>query len=264
MEDNRTQSGTHPSPGELMQAFDGELDSGELTRVHAHTAHCEVCRLDWARLQRATDLVAELHQATRPIPLAALRLPAEDTRTPWILPLKKPWAISGAAALACVVLAAAWLSLRPAPHNGLEPVRQTPSAPPAAMTTVVSPVRTPNTSHPRVLQGGLQAAKLNRSSSRRAVTAPQTAGPAPQAPQSQTARDVFWSLPYSNPALASQGGELIRVALPREAFVMAGVPLAIIPASGPSDQISADVWLGADGLPFAIRPASYGTTSLNH
>jgi hypothetical protein len=261
VEDNQAQSGSmHPPPGELMQAFDGELGSGELVRVNAHVAHCQVCRADWARLQRATDLVAELHQAAGSIPLAALRLPAEKTNTPWILPFAKTWAISGVAALVC---AAAWLSLRPASHSGQEP-----AAPAAATTTARSPVRAPSGSHSRVLQGELRAAKVNRPSHWRAVSAPpaaelisQAAKPALPATQPQTAQDVFWPLPYSNPALASQGGELIRVALPREAFVMAGVPLASIPVSGPSDKISADVWLGADGLPLAIRPASYRTTS---
>jgi len=262
---------THPSPGELMQAFDGELVSGELSRVNAHVADCDACRTDWARLKRGSEIVAELHQTTRPISQAALRLPPEETRPSWILPLSKPWAISAAAALVCAALVygAAWLRLWPAPPNGRELVRQTP----AATTTVVSSVHAPNDTHSRGLHGQLQAARINRPWHGRTATAPQTAGPASQTTPSQTtpsqtapsqtAQDVFWTLPYSNPALASQGGELIRVALPREAFVMAGVPVASIPASGPSDQISADVWLGADGLPFAIRPASYRTTSLH-
>jgi hypothetical protein len=258
-----------------MQAFDGELGSGELARVNAHVADCPACRTDLARLKRGSEIVAELHQSTRPISQGALRLPPEETRPSWILPLSKPWAISAVAALVCAALVygAAWLRLWPAPHNGQELVRQTPAAPLAAMTTAVSPVHAPDDARSLGLQGKLQAATVNRPSHGRAAAAPQTAGPASQTPQpqtpqsqtapSQTAQDVFWTLPYSNPALASQGGELIRVALPREAFVMAGVPLASIPASGPSDQISADVWLGADGLPFAIRPASYRTTSFH-
>jgi hypothetical protein len=271
MKGTRNQSArTHPSPGELMQAFDGELGSGELARVNAHVADCAACRADWARVKRGSEIVAELHQTTGPISQAALRLPPEEARPSWILPRSKPWAISAVAALVCAALVygAAWLRLWPAPHNGQALVRQTAAAPLAAMTTAVPPVHAPNHAGSLALQGKLQAARANRPSHGRAASAPQTAGPASQTPRSQsapsqTAQDVFWTLPYSNPALASQGGELIRVALPREAFVMAGVPLASIPASGPSDQISADVWLGADGLPFAIRPASYRTTSLN-
>jgi Putative zinc-finger len=276
MKGTRNQSaGTHPSPGELMQAFDGELGSAELARVNAHVADCDACRTDWARLKRGSDIVAKLHQTTGPISQAALRLPPEETRASWILVLGKPWAISAAAALVCAALVygAAWLRLWPAPHNGQELIRQTPAAPLAAMKTAVSPTHAPSHAHSRGLRGELQAARVNQPSHGRAAAAPQTAGPASQTAQSrtpqsqtapsQTAQDVFWTLPYSNPALASQGGELIRVALPREAFVMAGVPVASIPASGPSDRISADVWLGADGLPFAIRPASYRTTSLN-
>lgn len=255
MNGNRNQSGhAHPSPGELMQAFDGELGSGELVLVNAHAAQCQVCQTDLARLQRASDLVTELHQATGPIPLAALRLPAEETRMPWILQFPKPWAIAGVAALVC---AAAWLSLWPAPREGHELVRRAP----AAKTTTVPPVHSPIET--RGLQREPHAATVNRPSHWRVAAAPHAAGPASQPPPSQTAQDVFWTLPYSNPALASQGGELVRVALPREAFVMAGVPLASIPASEPSDKISADVWLGADGLPFAIRPASYRTTSFH-
>jgi hypothetical protein len=266
MKGTRNQSaGTHPSPGELMQAFDGELGSAELAWVNAHVADCYACRTDWARLKRGSDIVAKLHQTTGPICQAALRLPPEETRASWILLLGKPWAISAAAALVCAALVygAAWLRLWPAPHNGQELIRQTPAAPLAAMKTAVSPTHAPSHAHSRGLHGELQAARVNQPSHGRAAAAPQTARPASQTAQSQTAQDVFWTLPYSNPALASQGGELIRVALPREAFVMAGVPVASIPVSGPSDRISADVWLGADGLPFAIRPASYRTTSLN-
>jgi hypothetical protein len=175
-----------------------------------------------------------------------------------------------------VVCTAVLLSVWPAPHSGRELVRQTPAAPLPATNAEPSQVPSPNAARSRILQGGLQASRVNRFSHLRKVAAPQTAGairqtpePAPQAGQAQAAQsqitqDVFWSLPYSNPALASQGAELIRVTLPLEAFVMAGVPLAIIPSSGPNDRFSADVLLGADGLPFAIRPASYRTTSINH
>ena len=87
-----------------MQAFDGELGSGDLVLVNAHVAQCQVCQTDLARLQRASDLVAKLHQTTGPISQAALRLPPEETRPSWILALSKPWAISAVAALVCAAL----------------------------------------------------------------------------------------------------------------------------------------------------------------
>jgi hypothetical protein len=272
-------SGTHPLPVELMQAFDDELSSGELARVKAHVAHCESCRADWARLQQVTELVAELHGSTGPIPRVALRLPADETRMSGAFVFKNPRAISRVAVLVCSVLVcgAIWLAVRPASNKQRELVRQTssqtPTAPLPASGTSVSQAG-PSTSYARVLQ----AVKANRPAHWRAIAATQTsaltspavkpalhtADTAPQAAQTQTAQDVFWSLPYSNPALASQGAELVRVTLPREAFVMAGVPMASIPLGGPNDRISADVLLGSDGLPFAIRPASYRITSLNH
>ena len=58
----------------------------------------------------------------------------------------------------------------------------------------------------------------------------------------------FLSLPYSDRALPLDQAMILQVEMPRAALVSAGVP---VPVSG--DPVAAEVILGIDGLPRAIR-----------
>jgi hypothetical protein len=71
--------------------------------------------------------------------------------------------------------------------------------------------------------------------------------------------NVF-ALPLSDPAIANGTETTVRVSVPTSQLIAWGVPPL---ANGPDDEVSADLLLGDDGLPRAIRilPASTTTTS---
>ncbi len=71
--------------------------------------------------------------------------------------------------------------------------------------------------------------------------------------------NVF-ALPLSDPAIANGTETTVRVSVPTSQLIAWGVPPL---ANGPDDEVSADLLLGDDGLPRAIRilPTSTTTTS---
>jgi hypothetical protein len=69
--------------------------------------------------------------------------------------------------------------------------------------------------------------------------------------------DVF-ALPYSDPAIANGTETTVRVSVPASQLMAWGVPS---PARELDDQVAADLLLGDDGLPRAIRILPTSTTS---
>ena len=60
----------------------------------------------------------------------------------------------------------------------------------------------------------------------------------------------FISLGYMNPAALQDGGQIVRVELPRSALVNFGLPVNM---NRYNDKVKADVLFGVDGLAHAIR-----------
>ncbi len=266
MESNldRNQDG-HPAGWTLMAALDRELSAPENLAVEEHVTKCPECGAQWERLRQVSGRLTEFRQSISSLPEFELHLPPAEkpaTRLDGIVSLlRRPRFLVPAAALATAVIgltlwtnSRAGISYREAPAPPVvnvpaktETIAASKPAIPAAPETQASAIQTPRHLRSRspAQEGHLQGNAPN---------------PAPNVPAPQTA-EVFWYLPYSNPALADEGAEMVRADLPREAFLMAGVPLANIPAAGPRERIAADVLIGADGLPRAIRPARELTTA---
>ena len=60
----------------------------------------------------------------------------------------------------------------------------------------------------------------------------------------------FISLGYMNPATLQDGGQIVRVELPRSALVNFGLPVNM---DRYNEKVKADVLFGVDGLAHAIR-----------
>lgn len=268
---NRQQDG-HPAGSTLMAALDRELSAQENSAVEEHVAQCPQCAAQWERLRLASGRVAEFHRSISTLPEFELRTETRVTSFVGILSgLIPSWTrraqfFMPAAALATAVLGfILWTNSRPnVAHVNVTHIKE-PSPPPIntpsqAGTIAVSKPAIP--AAPPAPAAAIQSPRhaSNRVPPRQAHFDRHAPPPEPSAPAPQTA-EVFWYLPYSNPALAEQGAEMVRADLPREAFLMAGVPLANIPPAGPKERIAADVLIGADGLPRAIRPARQQTTA---
>jgi hypothetical protein len=253
----------HPTGSTLMAALDRELPSRQHSAVEEHLTKCPQCAAQWERLQQVSGRLMEFHRSISSLPEFELQLPPNErpiTVLGGILSLlRRPQLFIPVGALATVVLGfVLWTSPRmgvtlmgPAPAVAKVPEQTRAMAAnkpaiPATPQTQVATIRSP-----RRLRGTARSQQADLP--RRAPD------PEPNAPTPQTA-EVFWYLPYSDPALAAEGAEMVRADLPREAFLMAGVPLANIPPAGPKGRIVADIVIGADGLPRAIRPARLQTT----
>lgn len=254
----------HPTGSTLMAALDRELPPRQHSTVEEHLAKCPQCAPQWERLQQVSGRLTEFHRSIASLPEFELQLPSHEKRTSavgGILALfRRPRFFAAAAALAMAVVGfVLWTN----PRAGVRPASP---APPVinvpAETTAKTASRPETTAAPQTQAAAIRSPRRSRTtaSSRQADLPQRAPNPEVNAVPPQTA-EVFWYLPYSDPALVAEGAEVVRADLPREAFLMAGVPLANIPAGGPKDRIAADIVIGADGLPRAIRPARQQTTA---
>lgn len=254
----------HPTGSTLVAAFDRELSTQQNSAIEVHVAQCPECAAQWERLQQASGRLAEFHRSLSSVPEFELQLPPDErplTVLGGILSFfRRPQFFIPAAALATVVIGfVLWTSPR-AGVTHLSPAPAVAKAPEQTATIAAGKPAIPVV--PQTQTATIRPSRrLSRTAPSRQAELPRRA-PKPEAEAStaQTA-EVFWYLPYSDPALAAEGAEVVRADLPREAFLMAGVPLANIPAVGPRDRIAADIVIGADGLPRAIRPAHQQTTA---
>jgi hypothetical protein len=77
--------------------------------------------------------------------------------------------------------------------------------------------------------------------------------PTAEAVATNHAREIateFIPLSYSGGASLQDGGQIVRVELPRSALVKFGLPVNV---ERLNEKVKADVWLGVDGLAHAIR-----------
>jgi len=265
---NELQDG-HPTGSTLMAALDRELPAQQNSAVENHVKHCSQCAAQWERLRQVSGRLTEYHLSVSSVPGFELHLPSNDKRTSAIggivSLLRRPQFFAPTAALAAALLGLMlWMNPRtnvarvqsaapPADREMAESGAVPASKPaiPVAQQKLTAKIQTPRRSRSA---GPSTAPPLEAELPGHASNAKLNAAP-PQI------AEVFWYLPYSDPALAAEGAEVVHADLPREAFLMAGVPLANIPAAGPKDRIAADIVIGVDGLPRAIRPARQQTTA---
>ncbi len=157
-------------------------------------------------------------------------------------------ALAGSMAAAMAIAAVAIRS-----HNTETPkiVPEVSAARPAGMPADANPatVQTPTKT---VGSGTISEAAIQRPSSRQAARpglAEERIADAPAAPQTLT--DF---IPLMNPEPPFERGEILRVNLPASAMQMVGLPVREDHAT---ERVNADVLVGEEGLPRAIRFVSF-------
>lgn len=258
----------HPSRAALLQAFDRELKPAEQAAVVEHLRRCAQCESQWRRLQGLSEHLAAVasHEDVPEFPLR-LAAPKETSRFGVSrLPVSRSLKLAALVAAALALAAGLWLVKRGSAKSeppllaGVAPVDTSASqsgGKPRALETPTAPERTHSiASHNRASSDRI---RRHRNPALASVMSSEPTAAPKKAPEAGEA--VFWALPYSNPALRAEAVYLIRVELPREAFLMAGVPASALPPAASREPLAAEVLLGSDGLPSAIRPAQYRPVS---
>ena len=149
------------------------------------------------------------------------------------------WLVAGIAAVLLIAISVVALRSRTVPPKPETAQQQTPQ-PPRVIKTEEPRVEEPR--EPQ--QQEVVASKPRRRSVRRA-------------PRTEVANHVtreiatdFMPLGYLSPATLQDGGQIIRVELPRSALVNFGLPVNM---DRYHEKVKADVLLGVDGLAHAIR-----------
>jgi len=244
-------------------ARDGLMDAGQRESALAHAASCAVCRsrlADERALTGGLRFVAKTSNEEAPARieealLAAFRqqreaepvfvAPMRTARSRWI------YVAASVAAVALIVTLLALITSRTkdarsaAPLSAGKSIPSVPDAPPAAPKPEVSPHRmvsalAANTERPP-----------RRRSDRRNVGRSNPSGESPNAP-AVDAEIATEFIPLMNREALAQmdGGQVMRVELPRSALMSFGLPMDMERAT---ERIKADVVVGNDGLARAIR-----------
>jgi hypothetical protein len=181
------------------------------------------------RRLRAAMSGMEAPPATRAAALEAYRNRAPRRRTGTLL-----WIIAAVAAgVAFVVAGSRWVERAPAPAPVQAIVK--PPAPPATVAKIVESMP------PRTVVQRRPAARP------RAVVAKK---PAPIPPRATEVATDFLPIPFAPPLDPSEGGQVIRVRLPRAAMSSVGLPVS---DNNWRDRVPADVVVGGDGIARAVR-----------
>jgi hypothetical protein len=259
---------------ERFQAIAGELarndimDADERASALAHAAACEHCEEVLALQSRLSEgfrsLALETKAAQAPSGVEGKVLAAfrERTRVGSVpaSSLRRHFRISAAAAV--LLLAVGILGWRWYVASVPQPTEQAssqnaagkvaPSKPEISPVVAVSPTQPPNASTPlgsRRFQSRkhstMQAAKLNVT--KRVATEPSLSATTHEIKEITTA---FVPLGYGSALDLQDGGQMVRVELPRSALARFGLPMNMNRAD---EKIKADVLVGADGLARAIR-----------
>jgi hypothetical protein len=243
------------------ESLAADLARGEMMEVdvlsdaRAHQAECSSCSSrfhDEEILTRGLHSVAvemnslQASEATEQSLLASFRqhsivVPLTSTRS------YRPYWLTAVAAILLIVfglVAVVWKgSNQPKNQIAVQPVPQAPKeikenknmvAPDDQVAHLPSPSKPKRDPNPRVLQ--TRNSKANRAENTVAHHA-------------EVATD-FMPLGYLNPALLQDGGQIVRVEVPRTTMASFGLPVNI---DRYNERVKADVLLGVDGVPHAIR-----------
>jgi len=226
-------------------------DEAEAALCEAALAHAESCsrcaslltEVEWLEFSML-DLVR--HEANRQIsPRVESALLQEFRRQKADTARRQIHLRLAALAVAAALLLALGLALR---HRaGLWPTSSSAPAvdvaasrpqPAVAPTAVQSPAQTAIAKGPDAPAAQQYAARKK---------------PAPSEPPDSEDATAFTQLPYADDSAALDGGAVVRVSLTRSALASFGLPVADLASS---DRIQADLIVGADGTPQAIRLVS--------
>jgi hypothetical protein len=226
-----------------------------LSDARAHQSECSSCssRLhDEEMLTRGLHSVAVEMNSLQASESTELSLLASFRQHSVVVPLRptrsyRPYWLTAVAAILLIVfglVAVVWKrSDQPKNQLAVQPVPQVPKetrdnknlvAPDNQAADLPVPSKPKRNVNPRVLQA--RNSKANRAENTVANHA-------------EVATD-FMPLGYLNPALLQDGGQIVRVEVPRTTMASFGLPVNM---DRYNERVKADVLLGVDGVPHAIR-----------
>lgn len=244
----------------LAEAPLSEFSAAELRSMQTHAESCADCRqaLAAARLS-AVLLNARATQTVSPSPffLAGVMAQVREQQRAqqsevkksragqaWLhgLLLTRPvWGWSLAAAMALLLIAAAAFWMRPTPSERDLRAGQNPEPVPSVIQSAEKNI-VPE-SKPELPVNEVAAVNASDTAKRR------TANRRPRATVTETVTDYYPLTALAGSAMP-QGGQVVRVRLPRSALSALGLPMNVERAG---EQVQADVVIGDDGLAHAIR-----------
>ena len=240
-------------------ARDEMMAASDRTAALTHVAECESCERVWEDQRRLTGtlraLAEKMSSAAAPVHIEQRLLATFRQReTVGTFPARKQWWPHWAGAAAAALLLAfgvltwrAQHTAQPSPNqtNGIEVIKSAPHS-----TPELPPAQAPEQQ---------QTVAIQKTSARRQFPVPHRARadkPQPQTPSidaSAATAEVFTDfLPvgYGNARDLQDGGQLVRVELPRSALARFGFPVNMDRAD---ERVKADVLVGSDGLARALR-----------
>ncbi len=250
------------------------LEANVREQALAHTSQCGGCALrlegERALTQKLRALTIEMNEVEAPARiemelLAAFRehkftKPRRSAIHDW-----RYWATAAAAVL-LIVIGIATIRPRPAPVASQSPY--VPTFAPAIANTITSAEKTPTVVEPKPLalpkpgttlasrkprrHANSRSGRANSADSRSegdALAAESDATIAANDSGNEIATD-FFPLDYTSPMNLQDGGQIMRVELPRSALAGFGLPFNM---ERVNERVTADVLVGPDGQARAIR-----------
>jgi hypothetical protein len=233
------------------------------TQALAHSDACPACMVRLRQeetLTRGLQALALEMRATvvTPVDLELRLRQAFRTREslPWIASTRgygRYWLSAAAAVLliVCSVIAIRWRSEKPAPQVAVEPLHTAPVREPDERVTPAPEIVA------TVAKGPSKPANANKKPIRTSLAVRnrrlQPSDTANVAAVNNTQREIateFMPLGYLNSANLQDGGQIVRVELPRSALANFGIP---VNPDRYNEKVKADIVLGVDGLAHAIR-----------
>jgi hypothetical protein len=211
----------HPGDAQLVLAIDQELEQYEASAIARHLEGCAVCLARWEQLRKVSQRITEFHYA---IQSGNLRAPSMTPHAP--RRFGRLARIAGYGAAAAAVLCITWIVTRT--DRPTQPPRRAMVSP-AAVSQVTKASVVPVAGTRPVLRKASRAKPIR-------LVAMETSG--------------IVELPFSDRALPLGDAMVVRVELPIEELRLSGLA---VDAGRAGTVMQADVLLGIDGLPRAIR-----------
>ena len=216
----------HPAEALLVLALDDELAPGEKLAVMRHLESCSECREKWEEIEKTSERVAAYHRE-----FLQSRVPAISTAPALARIGRKPdrrirrWLpVAAAIAVAAGVTVLLWVR-HPIPADR-KLAQNAPAHLPAVTARASSIAQNPTPQH--------------------RVRRPKPANLAAV----QEDRTPYVALPFSDRALPLNDATVVRMELPAEQLQLTGLT---IEGNHSGSLVQADVLMGIDGLPRAIR-----------
>jgi len=239
------------------------METGVRNSALAHVQECGPCRSHWDAERELSDnlrsLSREMNSLPAPAHLEGALLAAFRGRAN-VVPLRSEprrwryWAAAIAAVLLIAIAVSAW---RAGAFSGASKELQaaTPKAerlpaPQPPQPQPIAPVSKAGTEAPQPKPAPRPRVKGNRESVSPDRTVPDSAGAVAANSETKEVTSDFVALGYGNAMDLQDGGQLVRVELPRAALARFGLLLDMDHAN---ERVKADVLVGTDGLARAIR-----------